>query len=157
MEIVEIVVEYPSGMTISDRASYLRDAGQVYPSERLQAVIREFSISEAPPAVSVVIDGATVQLDSKIDGTFAVGNPVVGEQEDSLISLLLQPLLNPTKDQRQQFGRFCHTLAAAAFLGAVGVWHSTQVWTLSEVKLEASLVAGFVLTFIQGMISIKGE
>ncbi|MGF6768572.1 hypothetical protein P3T18_001042 [Paraburkholderia sp. GAS199] len=157
MEIIDIVVEYPSGMTISDRASYLRDAGQVYPSERLQAVIREFSISEAPPAASAVIDGVTVEMDIRTDGNFSVGGPVGGENEDSLIGLLLQPLRNPTKDQRQQLGRFCHTLAAAAFLGAVGVWHSTQVWTLADVKLEASLVASFVLTFIQGMISIKGE
>lgn len=157
MEIVDILVEYSSGMTISDRASYLREADQVFPSERLQAVIREFSVSEAPPAVSGTIDGATVQLDSRTDGSFSVGAPILGEREDCLIGLLLQPFLNPTKDQRQQFGRFCHTLAAAAFLGAVGVWHSTQVWTLNDAKLEASLVAGFVLTFIQGMISIKGE
>jgi hypothetical protein len=157
MEIVDIVVEYPCGMTISERASYLRDADQVYLSERLQAVIREFSISEAPPAVSAVIDGATVELDIRTDGSFSVGDVIGAGKEDSLIGLLLQPFLNPTKDQRQQVGRFCHTLAAAAFLGAVGVWHSTQVWTVADVKLEASLVASFVLTFIQGMISIKGE
>lgn len=157
MEIVDIVVEYASGMAISDRVSYLRDADQVYPSERLQAVMREFSISEAPPAVSAVIDGVTVQLDWTTDGIFSVGDVIGCRREDSLIGRVLQPFLDPTKDQRQQLGRFCHTLAAAAFLGAVGVWHSTQVWTLVDVKLEASLVASFVLTFIQGMISIKGE
>ena len=35
MEIIEIRIEYPSGMSITDRASYLADAGHVYPSERL--------------------------------------------------------------------------------------------------------------------------
>lgn len=157
MEIVEIFVEYPSGMTITDRASYSCDAGQVYPSERLQAVLREFSITEAPPAVSAVINGVNVQLDSRIDGSFSVGDSISVGKGDSLVDLVLQPFLNPTKDQRQQLGRFCHTLAAAAFLGAVGVWHSTQVWTLADVKLVASLVMSFVLTFVQGMISIKGE
>ncbi|MGF6915926.1 hypothetical protein [Paraburkholderia sp. 40] len=156
MEIVDILVEYPSGMTISDRASYMRDASQVYPSERLQALLREFSVSEAPPAVSAVIDGTTMQLDSRIDGTFSVGDEIATGR-DSAVKVLLQPFLDPSNDQRQQFGRFCHTLAAAAFLGAVGVWHSTQAWTAADIKLEVSLVASFMLTFVQGMISIKGE
>ncbi|MEM5440574.1 hypothetical protein, partial [Paraburkholderia diazotrophica] len=137
MEIVEIFVGYPSGMTISDRATYMRETDQVYPSQRLQTLLREFSVSEAPPAVSAVIDGATVQLDSRVDGGFSVGDAIgVVGKEDGFIGLVLQLFLNPTKDQRQQLGRFCHTLAAAALLGAVGVWHSTQVWTLADVKLE---------------------
>ncbi|MFM0756096.1 hypothetical protein [Paraburkholderia strydomiana] len=157
MEIIDIHIEYPSGMSITDRATYLADAGHVYPSERLHAVLREFSISEAPPVVSAVIGGVNMQLDSRTDGSFAIGDPDCDGRNESFFSIVLQPLSTPTKDQRQQFGRFCHTLAAAAFLGAIGVWHSTQVWTFADVKLEASLVAGFVLTFVQGMISIKGE
>jgi hypothetical protein len=157
MEIIEIFIEYPSGMTIRDRASYLRDVEQVYPSERLQAVLREFSISEAPPSASALIDGADVRLDSRTDGSFSVGETLQQVRPEGLIGPLLQAFIDPTKDQRQQFGRFCHTIAAAAFLGAVGVWHSTQDWTVESVKLEASLVLGFVVTFIRGMHSFRGE
>ncbi|TGP40256.1 hypothetical protein EN871_28950 [bacterium M00.F.Ca.ET.228.01.1.1] len=157
MEIIEIRIDYPSGMSITDRASYLADAGHVYPSERLQAVLREFCISEAPPVASAVIDGANVQLDSTTDGSFKRGETKADGSKRSLMAILLQPFLTPTKDQRQQIGRFLHALAAAACLGAVGVWHSTSVWTFAEIKLEASLVGAFVLTFVQGMIAIKGE
>ncbi|CAD6556548.1 hypothetical protein LMG28727_06135 [Paraburkholderia kirstenboschensis] len=97
-----------------------------------------------------------MQLDSRIDGTFSVGDEIATGR-DSAVKVLLQPFLDPSNDQRQQFGRFCHTLAAAAFLGAVGVWHSTKAWTAADIKLEVSLVASFMLTFVQGMISIKGE
>jgi hypothetical protein len=59
------------------------------------------------------------------------------EEYDALLTRLrlaagLQPFITPAKDQRQQVGRFCHTLAAAAFLEAVGVWHSTRVRTLAR-------------------------
>lgn len=157
MEIIDIFVEYPSGMTISDRASYLREAEEVCPSERLQAILREFSITEAPPAVSAIIDGATVQLDGGTDGGFEISETLVPMKPAGIVLRLIQPFTAPTKDQRQQFGRFCHAIATAAFLGAVGVWHSTQVWTPENVKLEASLVLGFVITFVRGMHSMKGE
>ncbi len=157
MEIVEIFVEYPSGMSITDRASFSRDANQIFPSERLQAVLREFSITEAPPAVSAVIDGVTVQLDSRTDGSFSLGETLEPPNQKGAFARLLLLFSEPTKDQRQQFGRFCHTIAAAAFLGAVGVWHSTEIWTVESVKLEASLILGFVITFVRGMHSFRGE
>lgn len=157
MEIIEIFIEYPSGMSIADRASYMSEAGQVFPSERLQACLREFSVTEAPPAVSAVIDGETVRLDSRTDGSFSVGDTLPESQAAGIFARLLQPFTVPTEDQRQQFGRFCHTIAAAAFLGAVGVWHSTQQWTLESVRLEVSLVLSFVVTFVRGMHSMRGE
>lgn len=157
MELIDLSVEYPSGMTITDSASYLREMQQVFASERLQTILVDLTVSEAPPVVTALIDGATVRLDQRTDGSFSVGETLSATTSQGIGYLFLQPFLDPTKDQRQQFGRFCHTLAAAAFLGAVGVWHSMQVWTFVEVKLEASLVLSFVITFFQGMRSTKGE
>ncbi|MPW08351.1 hypothetical protein GCT19_22215 [Paraburkholderia sp. CNPSo 3155] len=157
MEIVEIQVEYPSGMTISDRASYLREMEQVYPSERLLGILREVCVTEAPPAVSALIDGATVRLDARTDGSFGISETLRRSGAEGVVVRLLQPFTDPTKDQQQQFGRFCHTIAAAAFLGAVGVWHSTQEWTLESIKLEASIILGLMITFVRGMHSMKGE
>jgi len=158
MEIVEIFVEYPSGMTITDRASYSRDADQVYPSERLQAVLREFSITEAPPAVSAVINDVNVQLDSRIDGSFSVSMPIV--VPDHEVTEDRRPVRLGkawSKDQRQQFGRFCHALTVASLAGFVGYWHSTSSWTTAAILNEAALAAIIVLTFIVGMDSMNGE
>jgi hypothetical protein len=155
MEIIDIFVEYPSGMTIADRASYLREADQVFPSERLQAFLREFSMTEAPPAVSAIIGAEILRLDSRTDGCFSVGETLPKNQAGRAPVRLFQPFTDPTENQRQQFGRFCHTLAAAAFLGAVGAWHLTQQWTPESITLEISLVLSFVLTFLRGLHSMK--
>ncbi|MDQ7979949.1 hypothetical protein QYH69_22160 [Paraburkholderia sp. SARCC-3016] len=158
MEIVEIFVEYPSGMTITDRASFSRDADQVYPSERLQAVLREFSITEAPPAVSAAIDGVNVQLDARTDGNFSVGVPIVVPNDESTGDRKPVRLGKAwSKDQRQQFGRFCHALTVASLAGFVGYWHSTSSWTAAAILNEAALAAIIVLTFIVGMDSMNGE
>jgi hypothetical protein len=73
MEIVEITVEYASGMVITDQASFSRELEQVFPSERLASLLREFSATEAPPVVNAVIDGLEAPLDHRVDGSFAVG------------------------------------------------------------------------------------
>jgi len=62
-----------------------------------------------------------------------------------------------SKDQRQQFGRFCHALSVASRVSFVGYWHSTSSWTWSAILNEAALAAIIVLTFTEGMDSMNGE
>ncbi|GAB7522591.1 hypothetical protein [Paraburkholderia sp. 2C] len=158
MEIVDVVVEYPSGLTITDRANLARDKQHVYPSAKLVTAMFILSRVEASAAVSAIIDGDIVQLDRQPEGHFLIGRTLLPEKPASILGRILQPFLDPTDDQRQHFGRFCHTLSASAFLGAVGLWHATDIWTLESVKLEASLVLALVITFVRGMLSMrKGE
>jgi len=157
MEIIEVLIEYASGMTLTDRATYSDELDQVYLSERLRAVISEFGMTEAPPAVSATIGGVSVQLEARVDGSYSVVEGRVALRNSGFMWTLIQPFAEPTKDQRHQFGRFCHTLAAAAFLGAVGLWHATTEWTPAIVQQEAGLIVSFVITFIRGMVSMKGE
>ncbi|RKT10606.1 hypothetical protein B0G69_8036 [Paraburkholderia sp. RAU2J] len=155
MEIVEITVEYPSGMIVTDKATFSRELGQVIPSERLACLLREFSSTEAPPVVIALIDGLDVPLDHRVDGSFSVSDTVVSnvDRKRSLIRLGKAW----SKDQRQQFGRFCHALTVASLAGFVGYWHSTSSWTGAAILNEAALGAIIVLTFIEGMDSMNGE
>lgn len=157
MEIIEIVVEYPSGMSITDRATFIRDLDAVAPSERLASILRVFSTTEAPPAVSATIDGASVRLDAQVDGSFAVSrqNATPGKLRSAFLPLNVGH--SWSKDQRQQFGRYAHTLSAASVAGAVGYWHSTEVWTFAAAINIAALLALCVLLFLAGMASMNGE
>ena len=114
-------------------------------------------MSEAPPAVSAMIDGASVQLDVRVDGNFSV---IANTNEPNRIrtGLIATHFGHAwTKDQRQQFGRYVHTLSAASIVGAVGYWHSTQLWTVSAVFNVAMLCVWFVLLFYADMDSMNGE
>jgi hypothetical protein len=158
MEIVSVFVEYPSGLLLSDRATYQQETGQVCVSERLAAILREFLPTEARPAVSVVIDGRTRSLQQVSDREFAVLDGALETSvADSFWSRLVSIFRSPTRDQRQQLGRFCHSVSVAALAGAVGLWHSTTNWTFSNVFNEAVLTVVFLLAFYEGMVSMNGE
>ncbi|HEX7934164.1 MAG TPA: hypothetical protein VF573_13975 [Paraburkholderia sp.] len=157
MEIIDIRVEYASGMTIADRAAFLPDLGEVCLSERLAALVREFAMTEAPPKVSATIRGRSVVLDQGVDGRFTMPK---GASELLPVPVwwlrVLQASIPKTKDQWQQFGRFMHTLSAASLIGAIGFWHSTSSWTASNILSEVNLLLAFVITYYEGMVSMKG-
>jgi hypothetical protein len=157
MEIVEIAIEFPSGMVITDRATYFPDLNQVQPSDRLITVLHDLSQSEAPPSVTVSIGGVGFPADQRLDGGYDVD---VGDFRDSVERRgLVRRLLGHdwTKDQRQQFGRFCHALTVVSVAGAVGIFHATKAWTLSELLNEAVLILVVVVTYFQGMNSMNGD
>jgi len=157
MEIINIVVEYPSGMVITDRATFIRDLGSVAPSERLASILRELAVSEAPPSVTAIIDAVCVRLDARVDGSFAVTRAKARLDTPRAGLFRLDLGHSWSKDQRQQFGRFAHTLSAASVAGAVGYWHSADVWTLSVVWNVAALVLISVVLFLVGIDSMNGE
>ena len=157
MQIVEICVEYPSGISIVDRATFIQQLDNVVPSERLASILRELATSEAPPAVTAEIDGASLRLDARVDGTFSVSRESVMPDEPHVRPRLFKVGHSWNKDQRQQFGRFAHTLSAASIAGAVGYWHSLQVWTVSAALSIAILLVLFVILFLAGMDSMNGE
>ena len=107
--------------------------------------------------MSANIDGATVPLGERVDSSFSVAP--VRQSRKKLRSWPIPSNFGRawTKDQRQQFGRFAHTLSAASIVGAVGYWHSTQVWTVAAAANVALLLVLFVLLFSAGMDSMNGE
>ncbi|CAG4913756.1 hypothetical protein [Paraburkholderia gardini] len=158
MEVIDIFVEFASGITITDRAMFVPDLREVCVSERLAAVIREFAMTEAPPRITATIAGHTIALDQGASGNFFAPEGSEHPAGKSAWWLrLLQALVPQTKDQRQQFGRLMHTLSAASLIGAIGFWHSTSVWTAGNILSEVNLVLAFVITYYEGMVSMKGE
>lgn len=63
----------------------------------------------------------------------------------------------PTKEQRQQSGRFAHTLSAAAVIGAAGYLSTNHTWSVRAVTDVIGLVGIGVVLFFAGAILSKGE
>ncbi len=63
----------------------------------------------------------------------------------------------PTKEQRQQSGRFAHTLSAAAVIGAAGYLGINLTWSVRAVTDVISLVGIGVVLFFAGAILSKGD
>jgi hypothetical protein len=158
METLDIRVEYASGMTITDRAVLIPEKAEVCPSERLASLLREFAVTEAPPRVSATIRGQAVELEQGVSGHLVVlASALESRSEGQWWLRVLQAFVPQTRDQRQQFGRLMHTLSAASLIGAIGFWHSTSVWTFANILSEVNLVLAFVITYYEGMVSMKGE
>lgn len=158
MEIVDIFVEYPSGLSITDRATFIADRDQVCISGRLAFVIQHISQTESPPRVSARGPDYSLQLEAWVDGTFHVASKLADRPDtNGLWARLVEMVKSPTRDQRQQFGRFMHTLSAAALIGAISFWHTTSSWSVFNILSEVNLVLAFVLTLVVGMVSMNGE
>lgn len=157
MEIITIRIEFPGGLAITDGATWDADSGVVHVSERLKQLCRELDVTEAPPVVSTTCRGRTIEAVAIPGGDFRTRSAQHASQPKvRLFGTLVDLFRRPSKDQRQQFGRFLHTLSAASVIGAVGFWHSTTVWTLQGALAEANLCLGAVVPFYIGMLSMDG-
>jgi hypothetical protein len=70
---------------------------------------------------------------------------------------MLHAVAFPSKDQRQQNGRFLHTVVAASVGGAVGYAHSTPVWSAESVFGTVVLASLGVLLWAMGFLCMKGD
>ncbi|MBB3262327.1 hypothetical protein [Paraburkholderia sp. WP4_3_2] len=158
MEIIKIKVEFPGGLTITDSATWREKDGQVYVSDRLKQVLRELDVTEAPPVVTATCRGQTVSMELTSSGDFRLkSGQIVLQPPKGALAQLRRILRQPSKDQRQQFGRFLHTLSAGSVIGAVGFCHSTTNWTFQNTLAAANLCIGGVLLFYIGILSMDGE
>ncbi|AOJ10059.1 hypothetical protein [Burkholderia mayonis] len=157
MQFVDICIEFPSGILIADCGTYDAELSMVYVSSRVRALLAAMQESESPPEITASWDGYEAELIHSAGDRFAVVSVV--PPDSSLQSRLGARLVRASwsRDQRQQFGRYLHTLSAAALAGAVGLWHSTSSWELAEVFNVAILVLFSMVSFLAGMDSMNGD
>ena len=158
VEIIEIKIEFPGGLTITDNANWNEETGVVHVSERLKQVVRELAVTEAPPVVTVTCHGQTVTVAPSPLGDFRLkAGQVVLQQNEGFLDQIMEVIRRPTKDQRPQFGRYAHTLSAGSTIGAFGFWHSTTDWSWQNVFSLANLCVAAMVLFYIGIISMDGE
>jgi hypothetical protein len=158
MQIVEIIVEDASGMTISDRGTFIAEDGRVLVSARLAHALQLVLDEGLQPMVAASINGHFMLLERADDGTFRVSNDFVAKSRPAgLWCRLVMMVKSPALAQRQQFGRFMHMLTVASLVGAVAFWHWTSNWSAANVLNEINLLLAAAISFYTGMVAVNGD
>lgn len=154
MKLATVKVEYTCGLTLTDRVTLDGRTGEILLPPRLIAVIAKMEESECSPAFSLRHEGYDLPVHGGPQGTYNVQMPVIAPFG---VRRLFHPIAFPTKDQRQQNGRFLHTFSAASIVGAVGYIHSSAQWDLPTFLNTASLSVLGVILWYAGLLAMKGD
>lgn len=159
MEIIDIFVECPAGLNLSFRGAFDADAREVSVSDHVASIVRASCTPGEDAAVTAVIEGQWRSLALMTHNRFLVAQaePCIEPVRPKFWGAVADLVVAPTIDQRQQFGRFCHTIAAAALIGGVATLYGTTGWTVPAILKVGQFTVAFVLTFTAGMVAVKGE
>jgi hypothetical protein len=76
---------------------------------------------------------------------------------DLLADAIRDAFEHPTLKQKEAYGRFAHTLAAAAVIGAASVLFSETRWTVGDALRVVGLLLSGLVCFALGATLCKGE
>ncbi|MDR5777090.1 MULTISPECIES: hypothetical protein [unclassified Caballeronia] len=154
MKLARVKVEYTCGLTLTDRVSLDVISGVVAIPPRLALLMTVMQEAECSPVFSLDYKGYVLPVSTRPDGTYVVSVP---PDPGPGLRDRLYAIANPSKDQRQQNGRYLHTLSAASIGGAVGYAHSSAVWVWATALGTAALVVLGVVLWYAGFLHMKGE
>ncbi|KMZ13829.1 hypothetical protein BHUM_02019 [Candidatus Burkholderia humilis] len=154
MKLARVKVEYTCGLMLTDRVSLDVTSGIVSIPPRLTQLMDLMDQTECLPAFSLDYEGYALPVSLQTDGVFVVSVP--RDPRPGLRSRLYA-IANPSKDQRQQNGRYLHTLSAASIGGAVGYAHSSAIWDWQTAFGTAALVVLGVVLWHAGFLHMKGK
>lgn len=158
MEIIEIDIEFPGDLSITDKATWNTETGEIHTSERLKQILRDLRVTEALPLITATCHGQTAPVEATANGDFRLASgAVMLPPSKGLLARFRQVIRRPTKDQRHEMGRYLHTLSAASIIGAIGFWHTTKNWDWQNILSETNLWIAGVLVFYMGIICINGD
>lgn len=154
MKLATVKVEYTGGLTFTDRVVVDGVTGELHFPPRLIAVMATMREFECIPAINLDYRGQPVPVHSAPDNSFDV---VLPQPANAAFRRVLQSLAYPSKDQRQQNGRFLQTLSGASLVGAVGYVHATSHWDVSTIVNAVTLIVFGVASWYVGFLHLKGE
>ncbi|WP_439673136.1 Transmembrane protein (plasmid) [Cupriavidus necator] len=128
------IVELPKRMAL--RVSAAVDAGEGY------AIVAQYK-GEAVPMLHVAY--ASYRLDMQ----HAISEP--------WSKRIAEAFRDPTKDQLQAYGRYCHTLSAASMVGFVGYAAGRPGWSATAVLNCLCLAVAAAILLAIGAAFLKGE
>jgi hypothetical protein len=154
MKLATVKVEYTCGLTLTDRVTLDVLTGELHLPPRLVEVMSIVGRSECPPAFSLEYLGYVLPVQVGAEGRYNITLP---EIPHSGFRRLLNSVLYPTRDQRQQNGRLLHTFCAASIVGAVGYAHAVGQWVWPTILNAASLAGLGVILWYVGFQLMKGD
>jgi hypothetical protein len=154
MKLARVKVEYTCGLVLMDGASLDVASGVVSIPPRLSRLMTMMQETECSPAFSLEHKGYVLPVSPEADGTYVVSVPL---DPGPGLRNRLYAIANPSKDRRQQNGRYLHTLSAASIGGAVGYVHSSAAWDWTAAFSTAAFVGLEVILWYAGCLHMKGE
>jgi hypothetical protein len=154
MKLATVKVEYTCGLTLTERVTLNVPTGAIELPPRLAALMDKMAETEATPAFTLEYMGYVLPVDVTEDGSYRVLLP---DAAPAGFRRIFHSIAYPTKDQRQQNGRFLQTLSAASMVGAVGYAHAAARWDMPTVLNTATLACVGVILWYQGYLAMKGD
>jgi len=153
--IAKVVFRATNGVEISCSVRYEGSQNLVAVPARISSLVDQVGASGDEHVLLLVERGFEFPLVRdesgvyRVDRSHAIRPGFLDEVKSSIIA--------PTKDQRLQYGRYCHTLSVSSVVGAVGYGAGLPGWTATSVVNCASLLAFGVVLFAVGAVLSKGE
>lgn len=159
MQIVAIIVKDASGMTISDRGTFTAQDSRVQVSPGLARVMQMFAHARVPPTVCAYVDGHLMRLMHLEGDMFLVAGaePADSRGHRAFWRDFVRLVQSPGREQRRQFGRYMHTLAAASIVGAVAYCYASPYGSAVNLVNEANLLLAALVSLYAGLVAMNGE
>ncbi|WP_427308732.1 hypothetical protein [Cupriavidus sp. H39] len=153
--LIKVTFTSTAGEEIHGQAQYEPAPGLVSLPSRMLDIVQRAKASGDGHAIVAHEDGYRYPLQPIENGVYQLDRS--RRQRQGLLEQAWKAVTAPTKEQRQQSGRFAHTLSAAALIGASGYVGSSRAWNLSAVADVLSLIAIGVVLFLVGAVLSKGD
>lgn len=153
MKLARVRVEYTCGLTFGDKVALNVETGAVCLPPRLRELMTEMEKTECTPAFTLEYNGFQLPVRC-LSGDYSVNLP---QRNGPVVRQMWESIKFPTKEQRQQNGRYIHTLSAASIGGAAAAWHSAVGQGWHAAMLPGFLSIAGVLLWYAGFLSMKGE
>ncbi|QBY56394.1 hypothetical protein [Cupriavidus oxalaticus] len=153
--LIKVTFSATSGEELHGRAEFERTQGLVTLPQRLLAVIEKARAEGEGFEIVAHDNGYRFPLIHHQAATYRMDKG--GGQRDGFFYLAWKAIIEPSKDQRQQYGRFAHTLSAAALIGLVGYFKTVSSWSLHAAADVCGLLMASVVLFVVGAVLSKGD
>jgi len=147
--LIKVTFTCTSGEETTGKAQYDRASGLVTLPGSFQALVEQARAAGIGCALVAHEDGFQLPLVHQAGAAYRM--------DRSLLPQAWKAVVEPTKEQRQQSGRFAHTLSAAAVIGAAGYLGTNHTWSVRAVTDVMGLVGIGVVLFFAGAILSTGE
>lgn len=153
--IAKVVFRSTNGVEVSSSVRYESSNNIVALPSRIALLVDQIGGKGEEHVLLLVERGFEYPLLRKSAGVYHVDRSQGARP--GFLQELISSVVAPTKDQRLQHGRYCHTLSVSAVVGAVGYAAGLPGWTATSVINCASLLAFGVVLFAVGAVLSKGE
>jgi len=153
--LIKVTFSATSGEEVSGKAKIDRSKGIATLPTRISASIDRAKAAGEGFEVVAHDNGYKYPLVHVVGGQYRLD--AGSRQREGFWNLAWRAITAPHKDQRQQYGRFMHTLSAAAMIGFVGYVKSIPVWSLYAAWEAFCLILCGVVLFVVGAVLAKGD